>query len=281
MESASAPLGETHSFKLNLAPLHEARGGDLDGSQLATSSARTAGSKLRGGAPLTHDKRKRSRQLKIELHTVTTTTRKMLVRIEQAQAVVNEALQQLTSTAKTARDRLDQNPRMVRSAHNGDNVQRPIVVALENLARSCERSVSDLLGAEEALAVQATMLQHAIDELNDQSNGHDQALNTGSAELAASLDDHDTHACLADANAREETARAVSVKALALARDAASKLQARKSAVQLSVRTSRDNANSNRKAQRTGQFGSSTARETNPATRKIALNPESKGHGRW
>jgi len=281
MESASAPLSETQSFKLNLAQLHEARCGD-DASQTTTcTSSATVGSKLRSGAPLTHDTRKRSRQLKTELHSVTITTRKMLTRIEHAQTIVKEALQQLTSTAKTARDRLDQNPRMVRSAHNGDNVQRPIVVALENLARSCERSVADLLGAEEALAAQANMLQHTITELNDQSSGHEQALNSSSAGLAAALDDRDTHACIAEANAREETARAVSVKALSLAADAASKLQARRSAVQLSVRTSRDNANSNWKAQKTGQFGSSTVRETNPATRKIALNPESKGHGRW
>lgn len=238
-----------------------------------------------GGVPLTHDARRVSRQLRTELQSVTSVTRKMCQRVEQAQVVVSATLRQLQGTAHATRARLDQNPRMVKAAMEGDSVQRPIVNAMEKLAGSAERSAAMLVEAEAALGYQQALLEECVDVLNAQWGDREASLQSAAGGLAAAsgpvLDDQATHAYLADAAAKEDSARNAINKSLALARDAASKLEQCKSAVQVSVRTSRSNVDKAKRAQRKGNFGSSGSRETNPAARKMHLDPESKGHDSW
>jgi hypothetical protein len=73
---------------------------------------------------------------------------------------------------------------------------------------------------------------------------------------------------------REDGARDAINKALRAVRDARTELNSRKSALQISVRTAREIVVKQRRAITTGNFGSSEERNTDPATRKTALNPE-------
>ena len=73
---------------------------------------------------------------------------------------------------------------------------------------------------------------------------------------------------------REDGARDAINKALRAVRDARTELNSRKSALQISVRAAREIVVKQRRAINTGNFGSSEERNTDPATRKMALNPE-------
>ena len=85
------------------------------------------------------------------------------------------------------------------------------------------------------------------------------------------------HECTEAAAEREDVARAVCTKAVKAVRSAQSTLAQRKSALQVSVRTSREMVMKQWRASRTGKFGSSEERNTDPATRKTATNPEDTG----
>lgn len=271
----TTPLAETKDFKLNLSFTKDNRP--------ASAACKQAVNK--GGVPLTAEARRVSRQLRTELAAVIITTKKMQARVDQAQSVVVGTTRAVQSTAQGTRERLEQNPRMVKSAQDGDRVQKPIVNAMESLMASSDRSALTLIDAEAALDTQHALLHECITVLNTQWAAREAMLDSAAGGLAAAsgpvLDDEGTHACLADAALKEDSARAVIAKALAMAREAAAKLERGKSQVQVSVRTSRDNVVKAKRAAKTGNFGSSGTRETNPATRKIALNPESKGNQGW
>ena len=82
------------------------------------------------------------------------------------------------------------------------------------------------------------------------------------------------------AAAREEDqARFVSNAALKCVRAQQSQLASRKSALQVSVLKSRQQVMKEWRATKTGKFGSSEERNTDPATRKMASNPEDQGGG--
>ena len=73
---------------------------------------------------------------------------------------------------------------------------------------------------------------------------------------------------------REDGARNACTRALRAVREARSELNLRKSSLQVSVRTSREMVLTQRRAAKSGNFGSSEERNTDPATRKTASNPE-------
>jgi len=85
------------------------------------------------------------------------------------------------------------------------------------------------------------------------------------------LTGHEATFCAAE---REDTARAVCNQALKAVRDAQSQLASRKSQLQVAVLNSRDQMLRAKRAVKTGNFGSSEQRNTDPATRKMASNPE-------
>ena len=279
-ETPRAPLGETKTFKLNLQPIVEDRAKNQPNylkpigsarKQTPRSEADKNAAAGRPGQPLSHQQKKNSRQLRTELGQVIGTTKRIGSRVEAAQEVVTGMLNQLEAAAKNARERLEQNPKMVQRAHNGDAGQRPIVAALEKLAESSASSLAHIRQHEDYLAVQLSLVSETLTALNEHWAAREGALESASGGLAAAagpaLDDEVTHAVLAEAAAREDSARVASMKALEAARKAASVLQSKKSAVQLSVRQSRDNAVKVHRAQRTGNFGSTADRVTNPAAR--------------
>ena len=80
------------------------------------------------------------------------------------------------------------------------------------------------------------------------------------------------------AAAREEDqARFVSNAAMKCVRAQQSQMASRKSALQVSVLKSREQVMKEWRASKTGKFGSSEERVTDPATRKMATNPEDQG----
>jgi hypothetical protein len=72
----------------------------------------------------------------------------------------------------------------------------------------------------------------------------------------------------------EDTARADCLKATAAVRTAQTEIARRKSQLQVSVNRSRELVMAARRAAKTGNFGSSAERHTDPATRKMHRNPE-------
>ena len=88
------------------------------------------------------------------------------------------------------------------------------------------------------------------------------------------LTGHQATFCAAE---REDTARAQCNAALKAVRMAQSTLASKKSALQVAVLHSREQAQKAKRAAKTGNFGSSEARNTDPATRKTAANPEDAG----
>ena len=85
------------------------------------------------------------------------------------------------------------------------------------------------------------------------------------------LTGHEATFCAAD---REDQSRAVCNKAMKAVRDAQSELALRKSSLQVAVRASRELAQRQKQAARSGKFGSSEQRNTDPASRKLAGTPE-------
>ena len=80
------------------------------------------------------------------------------------------------------------------------------------------------------------------------------------------------------AAAREEDqARFVCNAALKCVRAAQSQMASKKSALQVSVLKSREQNMKEWRASKTGKFGSGEERNTDPATRKMASNPEDAG----
>lgn len=82
---------------------------------------------------------------------------------------------------------------------------------------------------------------------------------------------HEATFCAAE---REDSARATCNSALKAVRNAQSQLASRKSALQVAVLNSRQALLKAKRAAKTGKFGSSEQRVTDPATRKMASNPE-------
>ena len=87
----------------------------------------------------------------------------------------------------------------------------------------------------------------------------------------AGLTAHESTFCAAD---REDTARAKCNAALKAVRSAQSQLASRKSALQVAVLNARQTVLKGKRAAKTGKFGSSEERSTDPASRKMASNPE-------
>lgn len=85
------------------------------------------------------------------------------------------------------------------------------------------------------------------------------------------LTGHEATFCAAD---REDQSRAVCNKAMKAVRDARSELALRKSTLQVAVRMSREIAVKQKRAAKTGNFGTSEQRNTDPASRKLATTPE-------
>ena len=88
------------------------------------------------------------------------------------------------------------------------------------------------------------------------------------------LTGHEATFCAAE---REDTARALCNAALKAVRTAQSQLASRKSALQVAVLNSREMAMKQKRAAKSGKFGSSEERNTDPSTRKTPTNPEDSG----
>ena len=82
------------------------------------------------------------------------------------------------------------------------------------------------------------------------------------------------HDATGKAASREDLARDACNRAVRAVRDARSEIATRKSKLQISVATSRQMVLTARRAAKSGKFGSSEERNTDPATRKTASNPE-------
>ena len=82
------------------------------------------------------------------------------------------------------------------------------------------------------------------------------------------------HEATHKASKEEDQSRFVCNTAMKVVRDAQSELAMRKSQLQVSVIKSRDQALRARRASKTGKFGSSEERTTDPSLRKVATNPE-------
>ena len=82
---------------------------------------------------------------------------------------------------------------------------------------------------------------------------------------------HEATFCAAE---REDTARALCNAALKAVRSAQSQLASRKSALQVAVLNARQEVLKGKRAAKTGKFGSSEERSTDPSTRKMAATPE-------
>ena len=185
---------------------------------------------------------------------------------------------------------------------------KPIVEALEKLRDSSARCAADLEPYRDALTKQMQLL----DEIYKMLESHrklrddlfDPVLSNPAIEnsvlyqkinpmkpLTVDLDDKDQestsgrlaspfgnkmtgHEATFEAAKREDLARNACTRALKAVRDARSELNVRKSALQVSVRTSREVVLKQRRAAKSGNFGSSEERNTDPATRKTATNPE-------
>merc|ERR1719181_1726435 len=106
---------------------------------------------------------------------------------------------------------------------------------MEKLACSSERSVTELQDAESALAGQQALLEECIDVLNAQWGAREAMLNSAAGGLSAAsgppLDDQETHALLADAALKEDSARNTIARVLDAAREASAKLERGKSAM--------------------------------------------------
>jgi len=185
---------------------------------------------------------------------------------------------------------------------------KPIVEALEKLRESSARSAVELEPFRDALTKQLALLQEIDNVLDQHKELRDtlfdpvysnpdiensvlyQKMNP-MAPLTLPLDDKNPksslgrltstfgqqltgHEATEVAAEREDGARNACNRALKAVRDARSELSLRKSQLQVSVRTSRDTVLRQRRAAKSGNFGSSEARNTDPATRKTATNPE-------
>ena len=181
---------------------------------------------------------------------------------------------------------------------------KPIVEALERLRNSAARLAVELVLHEDSLTLHATLLEEVYHTLVEHEQVRDQIFDphvsnplikrsvlyqkcNPMAPIKLELDDKDQgsvkgrnslgltgHEATGLAAEREDVARSTCVKALKAVRDAQSEFVTRKSMVQVAVRTSRDMVMAQRRAVKTGKFGSSGERNTDPATRKTATNPE-------
>ena len=187
---------------------------------------------------------------------------------------------------------------------------RPIVAAVEKLEKSSRASAKHLMPHAETLKAHVAALNEIAESLNDHEVQRDnlfdpvkgnekiensvlyQKMNTLSlpAPLAERLNaDKDPeeksamaknrfgttgHEATFIAAATEDTARADITKAMHAVQAAQVELARRKSAVQLSVRGSRQVVTEQRRATTRGNFGSAERRVTDPIRRKMALTPE-------
>lgn len=186
---------------------------------------------------------------------------------------------------------------------------RPIVGALEALFDSSTKAVHELALHEQMLArkleelggvYQALKMHEGVrDEIFDpvlasREDGSRSVLYQRTAPLYAprlDLDDNDPaatigklacsnglevtgHEATALAAEQEDSARILCTGAMKAVRDAQARLGRKKSDLQVAVRKSREMVLCQRRAAKVGKFGSSEARDTNPASRRLALAPE-------
>lgn len=193
------------------------------------------------------------------------------------------------------------------SKRRSSKANKPIVEALEKLAESSGRLALELTTHEEQLRKQMDLLDEIWHSLVDHEQVRDQIFDpvlsnpkikrsvlyqkTNPMEpIKLDLDDKDQkstkgrnkfgatgHEATEIAAEREDGARAACTKAIHAVRAASSELALRKSSLQVSVRTSRELVMKSWRAAKTGKFGSSEERNTDPSTRKTATNPEDAG----
>ena len=94
--------------------------------------------------------------------------------------------------------------------------------------------------------------------------------------ISASGLDVTGHEAIELAAAHEDAARTVCNSAMKALREARSQRMTRQSAVEEAVRTSREAVTRQKRAARVGHFGSTGVRDTNPASRRMATNPEDR-----
>ena len=176
--------------------------------------------------------------------------------------------------------------------------EKVIVEAVTKLGKSSLTSVGMLVMHEEAMLIHCELLEEIISDLNEHYQAHDTQLaelsknptRPPSQPLAGSYVHHDgkkrfmydtTHDALAIAENRQDAARGAMFKALAAAQEARAELESRRSAVAVAVRDARRKQHKSWVAGRYGNFGSTDARITDPATRKVHHTPESTPAHQW
>ena len=181
---------------------------------------------------------------------------------------------------------------------------KPIVEALEKLGESSSRLALELATHEEQLRKQIDLLDEVWRSLKDHEEVRDQIFDPKFSNpkikrsvlyqktnpmqpVTLDLDDKNQessqgknkygstgHEACSMAAEREDVARAACTRAHQAQRAAATELALRKSALQVSVRTSREMVMKAWRASKTGKFGSSEERNTDPSAKKGATNPD-------
>lgn len=278
-------------------------------------SSRDGGSGGGSGEPTTPRKKKQSRQLRVELHHVIVGLRKMQYRVDQARVIVQGTRAMLRATADESFLRLKQNPQLAKKAAcaasftppaltNGQMTkddawssgvpEKVIVEAVSKLAKSSETSF-EMLEEHEALTIQHVgLLDQMITDLTDHHKAHDVCIRSLSLNPSSpppltlqgsyhmgKWEYEPTHDALSIAADREDAARITMLRCLKATQSARSELERRKSAVQVAVRSARAKQHKDWVSRKFGNFGSSDARTTDPAKRKVHHTPESTPDHQW
>ena len=172
--------------------------------------------------------------------------------------------------------------------------EKVIVEAVSKLAKSSEDSYEMLEEHEQLVITHIGLLDEMIRDLTDHHTAHDKCINFLSKnpssppplQLQGSYHqgkwEYDpTHDALAIAADREDAARITMLRCLKATQERAPRSERRKSAVQIAVRSARSKQHKNWVAGKFGNFGSSDARVTDPAKRKVHHTPESTPDHQW
>jgi len=224
-------------------------------------------------SPLTPRHKKSSRSIKMELEMVITNCVKMDERVQLTLSIVTGAIEEMVAAAKSAHDAMEKNAKTLAKPE-----AKPLVDALKEMAGHSERAETSLRTTLGEVTSFRGMLTEIMDDLREHHRVRVTALSlVGENAMmppANQLNDANSRAAILIAGQREDVARQSCTKALKQVRSMRSDLELRRSKMRLAMTHQRDAKVKRDKEIRLGNFGSTGARVTDPASRKLHTTPE-------